>query len=187
MLWPVPKWNENFDALFASLLAPTVLLWLISNVFFTICKFISGFTFSSVMHFIRNEGRGFRCLSLRRVWLIVTTVMSFSAGFSVNDDSDALPSISLSIVNALDVTEYDANDFDWEDRRPVALRQPFRRVGKSIYEHYYNPSVWTERFEQVRQLKKFTLHSCNATARACWSFSLDVHAASPGLLRAAAP
>ena len=64
-------------------------------------------------------------------------------------DSDEEPQIELSIINSQDIRDVAPDDYYWEDRRPVNLRQPFWRVEKNVYELHYIPSVWTERFEQV--------------------------------------
>ena len=74
---------------------------------------------------------------------------------SHDDVFDNEPAIDISIVNSLDLVDISSEDFDWEEERQPFLRRPFRRVSKNEYELYYVPSVWTERFEQVKNLASF--------------------------------
>ncbi len=63
------------------------------------------------------------------------------------------PEVLLTIDNADDFTNDVEEPLDLDDdeaaEKPARLRQPFRKVGRSIYEMHYFTSVWTERFEQV--------------------------------------
>jgi hypothetical protein len=86
------------------------------------------------------------------VWIVYYTLFFLALlldTISCDDEESEEPTITISIVNSLDVTAEHCDDFDWEDRTQMVLRTPFRRVGRSLYELHYIPSVWTERFDQV--------------------------------------
>jgi hypothetical protein len=82
--------------------------------------------------------------------VFVALLCSLQASCSEAFDSEEEPEVELTIINSQDIRDVAADDFDWEDRRAVNLRQPFWRVEQNVYELHYFPTVWTERFEQVR-------------------------------------